>query len=127
MVDFINCKIFCFPSIDLLDFRREYSNFLDVVQTSNSFFKHSNYQLTIHKNQDFDDIRSKEFPDGFLFFKILIEFEFNENCAEDYCIKVISSALTWLWEKGFPAVASYALELQLPNQGGYNNLNVPWL
>ncbi len=127
MEDFINCKIFCFPSIDLLDIRKEFSKFLYVIQISNSFFRHSHYELTIHKNQDFDVEKSKEFPNGFLYFKFLIEFEFSDDCSEDYCINVINSALDWLWGKGFPAVASYSLEQKLINNGGYNNMNVPWL
>jgi len=77
-------------------------------------------------NEEFDADKEILFPDGFLFFKFLLEIELKNEAMNDDYIKYIGLVLKELWKKGISAVASSDFEMMLPNNGGYNSKEVSW-
>lgn len=120
------CIIYATCELDLEIFREEISAYLNLKITSTSFFESDFFALSIIKNQDFDKVDQCSFPDGFLYFKFIIEVGFRgENLNVSY-INFLSKLLNWLWVKGVSAVASCDYENQLLNNGGYKNESLPW-
>lgn len=78
-------------------------------------------EIFFTRNSDADPQRASEFPDGFLFFKHLVEFYVDRPDEE-----LVARLLTTLWAQGIPAVASCDFEESLPQKGGYRSREVPW-
>jgi len=81
--------------------------------------------LSVRLNDDFNKKKEIDFPDGFLFFKILVEIEiYDQNLNE---IKlVIKEILHLIWSKKYAAVAACSFEHDLPYSGGYKQKELPW-
>ncbi|GHU86771.1 hypothetical protein FACS189476_00650 [Spirochaetia bacterium] len=99
----------------------ELQNIINSINFRNKY----SFEIDILKNNDFDESKSKEYPDGFLYFPFVIEYFSNEifNDADIYNTKII---LEKLWENNFPAIAACDYENKLPENGGYNSHNIPW-
>lgn len=80
-------------------------------------------EIFLEKNSDFDIKRSKNFPNGFLYFRNILEISINEDSDE---ITLINKILNFLWNKNIPAIASCDFEVKLINKGGYNNKSLPF-
>lgn len=75
------------------------------------------FQIDILYNDEYNSLEERQFPDGFLFFRYLIEVHSKEATAA-YCVDIVSRILTWLWlEQKMPAVAACDYEEQLPFSG----------
>ena len=84
------------------------------------------YSLSVRTNDEYDRKKEKDFPDGFLYFKFLIEIDFSEACDIKYLAESIDHILEFLWKKKYSAVASCKIEEFLIEKGGYNSRNLPW-
>lgn len=81
--------------------------------------------LSVRLNEDYNKEKEVDFPDGFLFFKVLIEIEiFDDDLKE---IKtMVREILHLLWAKKYAAVAACPFEHDLPLSGGYRQKELPW-
>lgn len=91
----------------------------------------NNYDIELEfiffKNSDFDSMKQIEFPDGFLYFKYVLELNFLNDEIEDLnVISKVNEILKYLWEINVSAVASCDYENLLINNGGYKCLTIPW-
>jgi hypothetical protein len=84
-----------------------------------SSLANDNCNLDVLRNDDFQENRRNEHPDGFLFSRYLIELEPNENVSAETYITTVSRLLEGLWNRGYKAVASCDFEELLPNKGGF--------
>jgi hypothetical protein len=74
-------------------------------------------RLYVDRSDEHDPERAREFPDGFLFFRYVIEAGPQE---------LVARLLPLLWENGIPAVAASDYEDELPERGGYKSRAIPW-
>lgn len=82
-------------------------------------------ELEIIQNEDYDSRRRSLFPDGFIYFRYLIDLYIPDEKVRRQA-KLVTFLLNYLWESGFPAVAACAFEAQLPEHGGYKSQRIPW-
>lgn len=82
--------------------------------------------IEIRLNDEFDEIKQKEYPDGFLYFPYSAELDFQDNIPISYASEEVGIILQYLWENGYTAIASCEFEDQLPEKGGYNSKTLPW-
>jgi hypothetical protein len=82
-------------------------------------------EFDIQRNEDFDETRIAEFPDGFLYFRYLIEV-YTHTPNDSDCRAFVGKILEHFWSQGVPCVAAGDYENELPNGGGYNSRAVPW-
>ena len=123
----LDCTLYVASNTNLEELRGEFVDFLKFPLTSISFISMPNYEISVRRNDEYDQFSQKEFPDGFLYFKFIVDFGFNEGSSLEFCVQEVGKIVMWLWGKGTPAVASCDYEDLLPNKGGYNNTNVPWV
>ncbi len=85
-------------------------------------------QVEVVKNEDYDSNRCRQFPDGFVYFRYLLDIYIGDGDAVPVARKaaVISRLITQLWDWGYPAVAACAYEDRLPERGGYKSRAIPW-
>jgi hypothetical protein len=74
-------------------------------------------RLYIDRNDEHDEARAREFPDGFLYFCYTIEAGPQP---------LVARLLRLLWDAGIPAVAACDYEDELPEAGGYKSRGIPW-
>jgi hypothetical protein len=83
-------------------------------------------EIEVRKNKEADKLRAAEFPDGFVFFRYVLEFyPFPATRHEDR-VALVTKLVNRLWSRGLPAVAACDYENELPCGGGYNSRSVPW-
>ncbi|HLU11721.1 MAG TPA: hypothetical protein VK003_18750 [Oceanobacillus sp.] len=82
-------------------------------------------EMEVLKNEEYDSKRRQLFPDGFLYFRYIIDLYMPDEPIKAQA-KLVSQLLEYLWDSGFPAVAACAFEAQLPHHGGYKSRRVPW-
>jgi hypothetical protein len=82
-------------------------------------------EIDVQRNDDFDEKRRLEFPDGFLYFRFLVEL-YTDDSATPRCGPVVVQILEYFWAQGLPAVAACDYEDDLPNGGGYKSTAIPW-
>src|ERR1035437_6111970 len=86
------------------------SNLLEKSVTDNSYIEGSGYSISVRSNDEYDQEKEKQFPDGFLNFKIFIEFDFEEQYEKGYYAKLVDKILKLLWNQKYPAIASCEFE-----------------
>jgi len=91
------------------------------------YIENENYSIYIDVNEEYDNNKEKDFPDGFLFFKLIIEVDFIAGVSKETILNTTNRILECLWQIPYPAVASCNYEEELIFKGGYNNINVPWV
>lgn len=77
--------------------------------------------LDLLKNDDFNETKRTQRPDGFLFSRYYLEIEPNEEVESSPYISCISELLTKLWTGGYQAIAACDFEEVLPRKGGYDS------
>ena len=103
------------------------SDFLHMELIDNSYIEKPYCSIEVRKNDDFDEVKLKKFPDGFLYFPFCIEIDIDENINVNVIANDVSSILTFLWTNNYAAVASCDFENLLPENGGYKSRNIPWV
>jgi hypothetical protein len=76
-------------------------------------------EIDIVDNDDFDDLKREEKPDGFLFYRYYIEMEPEGDVHRNEYVNNVSGLLEGLWKEGWKAVAACDFESELPRGGGY--------
>lgn len=84
------------------------------------------FVIDINKNDEYDDNKAREFPDGFLYFSNFIEYLKDEAQYSNDDIYNSKLILKTLWNSGIPAIASCDFEEKLPKTGGYKSKDIPW-
>lgn len=103
----------------------EIADLIRIKPVEDLYIDNSEFSIEVLKNDEFDKSKAGVFPDGFLYFPILIEFD-SKREDKQFSIELINKILSYLWTKSYAAIASCAFEKSLLNAGGYNNKNVPW-
>jgi hypothetical protein len=88
-------------------------------------FEKVGYSYSMRANDEYDKLQEKIFPDGFLYFKFIIEIEIDESIETENAAKEIGQLLVYLWSS-YSAVAACDFEELLPENGGYKSLVAPW-
>jgi hypothetical protein len=122
----VKCSIYATGHISEVDLTSELGSFLNAKANAISCIDKVDYQLYIEGNDEFNEHKQKEFPDGFLFFKYLIYIEFKEGVTQEFYVEETARILNWLWHRNIAAVAASDYESLLPENGGYKSHNVPW-
>ncbi|HTM98933.1 MAG TPA: hypothetical protein VL088_09335 [Pedobacter sp.] len=125
-MDSVDCIIYCTGNMLINVLRNKLGTLIGSDKIEVSFIEKDFYELSIYNNDDFNSDRQKDFPDGFLYFKFIVEVGFNNNCEVDNAVPVVSKILNGLWDMGMPSVASCDYENLLPENGGYNSPVIPW-
>ncbi len=76
-------------------------------------------EIDVVSNDDFNETKSGEVPDGFLFYPYYIDMEPGKDVFREKYISEVGSLLKGLWEQGWKAVAACDFEHELPEKGGY--------
>lgn len=98
-----------------------------IEEKLNSLFSNDCLELILLKNSEYDILQQKNHPDGFLFFKYILDINFlNETENVDKAITTVNSILIFLWGNNISAVASCDYEELLIKNGGYKDLSIPW-
>ncbi|HEV3261347.1 MAG TPA: hypothetical protein VG013_31130 [Gemmataceae bacterium] len=84
-------------------------------------------EIEIRENEDADSRRAADFPDGFLYFRYILEVYPVPTSSRQDRVSLAARVLELCWSQGWPAVAACDYESELPQRGGYNNPAVPWL
>jgi hypothetical protein len=82
-------------------------------------------EMEVLKNEEYDSKRRTLFPDGFLYFRYVIDLYMPDEQTTAQA-ELVTRLLEYLWESGFPAVAACAFEARLPEHGGYKSRRLPW-
>lgn len=82
-------------------------------------------QVEVVANEDYDTRRARQFPDGFIYFRYMLDLYMNAAPVTRKAA-ITTRLLTHLWEWGYPAVAACAYEDRLPERGGYKSRAIPW-
>lgn len=121
-----NCVIYCTDNMSINELRIKIAAFIGSDKIEVSFIEKDFYELSVYVNDEFDANGQVNFPDGFLYFRFIIDVGFNPNSEISKCVDEISKILKWLWGEGIPSVASCDYEDLLPEKGGYNSKLVPF-
>jgi hypothetical protein len=82
-------------------------------------------EMQVLKNEEYDSKRRTLFPEGFLYFRYLIDLYMPDE-AVNAQTQLVARLLEYLWDSGIPAIAACAFEARLPEHGGYKSHRVPW-
>lgn len=83
-------------------------------------------EMDVQVNEDADERKAASFPDGFLHFAQVLEFYPRQDVPFEERKTLMSALLRGLWAKSVPAVAACDYENELPENGGCNNVSLPW-
>lgn len=100
-------------------------DFFDDCVVSFNTIQYKNFEFHISYNDEYDESKSLEFPDGFLYFKYLLDVEYDDD-NENLFIEMLNKLLKILWNENIPSVASSDYEKSLIEEGGYKSKKIPW-
>lgn len=103
------------------------SDILVIPIKDGRYIEDENIYISVDTNDEYNQEMEKDFPNGFLYFKLLIGIDFIETVDTEFASEITGKILKYFWENNYPAVASCTFEEMLIEKGGYNNTNVPWL
>lgn len=83
--------------------------------------------LDIVANDEFDERRRRDFPDGFLHFRYAVEVYPRADASHEAVRQFVARLLEYVWARGIPAVAACDYEDELPFGGGYRSPAVSWV
>lgn len=116
------CKIFINSSMSIETLGNEISGFFGLSLDQFLSIENEFFSVDILKNKEFNENKSKDFPDGFLYFPYFLDIDSKENKEKEKYIKMIGDLINYLWDKKCQLVVSSDFEEKLPNKGGYNQL-----
>lgn len=82
-------------------------------------------EMEVLRNEDYDSKRRLLFPEGFVYFRYVIDLYMPDESVKARA-NLVTRLLKYLWESGFAAVAASSFEALLPEHGGYKSSRVPW-
>jgi hypothetical protein len=82
-------------------------------------------EIEIRRNEDADQERAREVPDGFVYFRRTLELYPLTTVGREVRISFVATLLEFLWSRGWPAVAACDYEKELPKSGGYGGGSIP--
>jgi hypothetical protein len=82
--------------------------------------------IEVRKNDETDPSRALAFPDGFLYFRCVLEFYPNPHVPHEDRVRFLSSLLSEIWGEKLPAAAACDYENELPHRGGFKDKALPW-
>lgn len=121
----LDCKIYVDTNIGRSQLVEKVAQLLEGSVEKNTV-RSLGVEIDVLENEEFDESRRTEFPDGFLRFRYSLEFYFNPSQKPHDRVTTAARILELLWSDGFPAVAACDYEAELPKMGGYKNGSVPW-
>ena len=121
-----NCSIYAASNLSENELVFRLADGLVGICSNLSIIEMPGYEISINRNDEFNEEKQKVFPDGFLFFRFIIDLDFVENNNINP-VSEVNRVLTWFWENNYPAIASCDYEVELLNKGGYNSVDVPWI
>lgn len=116
------CKIFINSPMLIEELTKKISDFLELKLDKFLSIESEFFTVDILKNKEFDEEKSKDFPDGFLFFPYFLNIDSTENTEREKYIQMIGDLTIYLWGEKCQLVVSSDFEDDLPNKGGYNQL-----
>jgi hypothetical protein len=81
--------------------------------------------MEVLRNEDYDSKRRLLFPEGFIYFRYVIDLYMPDESLKSRA-ELVTKLLEYLWNSGFAAVAACSFEALLPEHGGYKSSRVPW-
>jgi hypothetical protein len=96
------------------------------VIAHNDYIEKNGYSMVIRANDEYDEKKSRIFPDGFLYFPYSIELDIDDVIDRMQAAAEVNKILQYLWENSYSAIASCDFEDLLFEKGGYKSKNVPW-
>lgn len=118
--DDLYCKVFVDTDKEI-SFLVSFISDIEDIEVDGNTLHGKNLILYTQRNDDFNETKRKEFPDGFLHYRYYLDIEPKEGTDQKEYIESISSLLTRLWDKGYKGVASCDFEIELPKAGGYKS------
>ncbi|MGK0552605.1 hypothetical protein ACSFB8_11065 [Enterococcus faecalis] len=119
-MDDLYCKMFINSSMSIEELTKKISEFLELKNDRFLSIESEFFTIDISKNKEFDEEKSKEFPDGFLYFPYFLDIDSTKNTEKKRYIKMVGDLMLYLWDKKCQIVVSSDFEEDLPNKGGYN-------
>lgn len=104
----------------------ELCDLLEAKPIDSSYIENDIFSISINKNDEYDEEKAKEFPDGFLFFPLVIDVDLYLEDEIKASI-IIDKILNFLWSNNYSAIASCRFEQLLTEKGGYKSRNIPWI
>jgi len=86
----------------------------------------SSGEIEARDNVDLQTAKVGYFPDGFLFFRFVLEYYPRAGTERPERIALIAGLLQHIWKHGWAAVAACDYEAELPHGGGYREPSLPW-
>jgi len=121
----LDCKIYVDAAIGRSELVERIGQLLQAQVEKNTVLG-LDFEIDVLKNDEFDESRRQEFPDGFLHFYIVLELYFSSVRQAQDRVTMVSKILEYLWSEGIPAVAACDYEAELPRSGGYKDRSAPW-
>jgi len=84
------------------------------------------FTFQVELNEEADDARAAQWPDGFLFFSAMLVGYVSPPTPVPERAAVITRLLLALWDSGTPAVAASDYEDLLPGGAGNGDRSLPW-
>ncbi len=112
------CKIY-------VDSKADKGQLLDLIASINSgsinmrTVSSPELQVDLVVNEDFDEKRTKQNGDQFLFYRYYLDVEPTESVRRERYVESVGKLLERLWQSGCKAVAACDFESELPRMGGY--------
>ena len=125
MNSILYCKVYIDANVGIESLVSTVAQILEGVEEMNTVIL-PRCEIDVRKNEEFNEVRRREFPDGFLYFRYYADIEAQLGQQRESQIELVSKLLKRLWSLGFPAIASCDFEDELPQQGGYRSRSVPW-
>jgi hypothetical protein len=124
----LDCKLFVETDTGLENLNRCVGRALSVPAESRvgQVLRVPSGELEVRANEDRQAARIADFPDGFLFFRYLLEYYPYAHAERQERVALISRLLNFLWANGWAAVAACDYEEDLPHRGGYADGSLPW-
>ncbi len=125
----LDCKVYLEPNQSL----EELSEFMGLALSAPAgvarrrvLIQVPSGELEIRVNPDWQADRAAEFPDGFLFFRYVVEYYPLAQIKREERVSFVASLLQLFWKQHWAAIAACDYEDALPHKGGYGNVSLPW-
>lgn len=100
---------------------------LETEPINDAYIEKDKYSIEVRPNDEYDEMKQRIFPDGFLYFPFSIEIDILDDMPNMHIIKEVGRILKFLWVNNYSAIASCEFEDLLPEKGGYKSRNIPWI